>query len=255
MASVTWRQAPRPTDAYELRALLLLGQRREQRAAAIWQPVLASAMQDAPAALPRLARRDLFGFLVLWNHLHEAVLGEAKERLNAVALQLGVPARARRMLAHGNLSDRLLAVATLGQLRDHSVRDRLCDLAAGPSVILSLTAARALVQIDRAAAVGYLIPLVAARPDWPPGRVIHVLRAAGADAISEPLARAALEAAPEHAPRLIRYLEVVHCETLVPTVRQIIHRTGDAEVIAACLRVFRDPDDLETVRRFLDDPR
>jgi HEAT repeat protein len=38
-------------------------------------------------------------------------------------------------------------------------------------------------------------------------------------------------------------------------VRQIVHRTNDPDVLGACLRIFRDPEDLDTVRAFLGDPR
>ncbi len=89
-------------------------------------------------------------------------------------------------------------------------------------VSLSLAAARALVHIDPAAAVKHLMPLVLARADWPAARVATLLLALGPDLVSEPLAAAALAAPPEHAPRLIRYLDVIHAESAIPAVRRII---------------------------------
>ena len=238
-----------------LRAVRVLRERRAVRATSLWQPLLIDAIHDPPAALPALARRDVRTFLSIWNHLHETVLDEAKERLNDVATRLGVPAMARRMAARGHVGRRLLGVVTLGQLRDRSMWEALAAAAAQPSMTLSLAAARALIQIDARAGIERLMPLVASRLDWPPSRVVQLLQAAGPDVISGPLARAALAADAAHAPRLIRYLDVVHCETAIPTVRQIVHRINDADVLGACLRVFRDPEDLDTVRAFLGDPR
>ena len=238
-----------------LRAVRIWRQRRETYATGIWQPLLIGAVEVRPTELPRLARRDVRTFLTIWNHLHATVLDDAKERLNEVASRLGVPAIARRMAAGGRIGQRLLGVVTIGQLRDRSMWEALCALAAGPSMTLSLAAARALIQIDPRAGIDRVMPLIAARLDWPPSRVVQLLQAAGPDVISTPLARAALAADAAHAPHLIRYLDVVHCETAIPTVRRIIHRTGDTDVIGACLRVFRDPEDLDTVRAFLGDLR
>ena len=238
-----------------LRALRMLRQRREAYATGLWQPLLIGAVEVRPPELPPLARRDVRTFLTIWNHLHATVLDDAKERLNEVAARLGVPAIARRMAARGSVGRRLLGVVTIGQLRDPILWESLCALAAGPSTMLSLAAARALIQIDPRAGIECVMPLVASRFDWPPSRVVQLLQAAGPDVISAPLARAALAADATHAPHLIRYLDVVHCETAIPTVRRIIHGSDDTDVIGACLRVFRDPEDLDTVRTFLGDLR
>lgn len=238
-----------------MRALLVVRTRRTARLVSLWQPLLIRAVEAPPSNLPRLDAADVFTFLALWNHLQESVLDQAKQGLNDVARRMGVPAIAHRMLERANLRGRLMAVATLGQLQDRSVWGPLCTFAASPHVVLSLAAARALIQIDRHAAVERLMPLIAIRLDWPAARVANLLSAAGADVISDPLARTAIAASPRHAPRLIRYLDVIHCETAIPAVRQIIREANDMEVIAACLRIFKDPEDLDTVRGFLDHPR
>ena len=110
-------------------------------------------------------------------------------------------------------------------------------------------------HIDPAAAVKHLVPLVLARADWPAARVATLLLALGPDLVSEPLAAAALAAPPEHAPRLIRYLDVIHAESAIPAVRRIIQLTDDLEVITACLRVLEDPEDLGIVRACCEDER
>jgi hypothetical protein len=242
-------------QVFVMRLLLIARTRRAERFLSVWQPLLFQAVEGLPSELPRLAAADVFTFLGLWNHLQESVVDDAKDRLNEVARRAGIPEIARGMVRRGTLRGRLLAIVTLGQLQDRSVWDLLCTCAASPQVVLSLTAARALVQIDRQAAIHHLMPSIATRLDWPLARVASLLRDAGPDVVSNALAAAAVAAPPREAARLIRYLDVVHCEAAIPAVRQIMCRSDDKDVIAACLRVVQDPEDLDVIRRFLGDPR
>ncbi len=242
-------------QVFVMRLLLIARSRRAERCLSTWQPILFRAVEGLPSELPRLAGRDVPTFLGLWNHLQASVVDDAKERLNEVARRAGIPEIARAMVRRGSLSRRLLAIVTLGQLQDRSTWNALCACAAGPHVVLSLTAARALVQIDREAAIRQLMPAIGTRLDWPMARVASLLRDAGPDVVSDALAAAAIAAPPREASRLIRYLDVVHSEAAIPAVRQIMSRSDDKDVIAACLRVVQDPEDLDVIRRFLDDPR
>lgn len=239
-----------------MRLALVRRTRREARCMATWEPILLEATQSGPpAVLPRLPGADVMTFLTIWNHLQESVIGTASDGLNEVARRVGVPARATRRLRYGNLRERLTAIVTLGWLRERSVWALLCSYSRQRDVSLSMAAARALIHIDPAAAVKHLMPLVLARADWPAARVATLLVALGPDLVSEPLAAAAMAAPPEHAPRLIRYLDVIHAETAIPAVRRIIRLTDDLEVITACLRVLQDPEDLGIVRGYCEDER
>jgi HEAT repeat protein len=167
---------------------------------------------------------------------------------------VGIERLARAMLNRRGLRERLLAVCALGQMRDNWSWDRLLELVRGSHLALSLAAARALVQINAKAAIPLLLPLMASREDWSPSVVVHMLQEAGADDVSGPLVKAALEVPPEQAHRLVRYFGVAHSQAAVPAVRQLIRRTTDVECLVACLRVFSDAGDLETVRRYLTHP-
>ncbi len=239
-----------------MRALLIIRTRRQARCLAVWEPILLEATQSGPpAVLPRLAGADVMTFLGIWNHLQESVIGTAAEGLNDVARRVGIPASAARRLRYGNLREQLTAIVTLGQLRERAAWAVVSTYSRVADVSLSLAAARALVHIDPAAAVKHLMPLVLARADWPAARVATLLLALGPDLVSEPLAAAALAAPPEHAPRLIRYLDVIAAETAIPAVRRIIQLTDDLEVTTACLRVLEDPEDLGIVRACCEDER
>jgi len=213
-------------------------------------------MERASDSLPPVRRRDGVSFLTMWNRLQDSLVGEFGEPLNRIAVRAGMDDMARHMLAYGNVRERLLAIATLGRLRDRTVWAEFVKLTTDRDLVLSLTAARALVRMDPRAAIELLLPLIAERDDWSPTAVVLMLQDAGADAISAPLAEAAVRAAPEHAHRVIRYLGLAHPEAAIPVVRELLVRRADhIECVTACLRVFKDAADLGTVRRYLTDHR
>jgi HEAT repeat protein len=249
-----------------MRGALLLRERRRKKFLAVWQPILVNAVDIATSDLPRLARRDLVEFLFLWNHLQESLLDESKDHLNQIGKALSVQHAALRLLRRGNLRERLLAIVTLGQLRERAAWDQLLTIAQREGALLSVPAARALVMIDPTKAVPELIPLLMTRADWPPSRVANILQIAGADVISDKIANAALnyalEESEQHAnsygkratsdpAQLVRYLELAYNVAAVPAVRTIAELSHDPEVLAACLRLFKSAEDLPVVRECL----
>jgi HEAT repeat protein len=247
-----------------LRARRLMRERRLRRFLNVWQPILTSSIEVASSDVPRLARRDLMDFLLIWNHLHESLLDEAKDHLNQIAKALSIGEAAARILRRGNLRERLLAIITLGQLGERTAWDALLRIAREEGALLSVTAARALIMIDAGRAVPLLIPLLTRRPDWPASRVATMLQMAGPDIISEPLVRAAVASSLEasintsngesgghavnHSARLIRYLELAHTVSALPATRAIVRSAHDPEILAAWLRLLKSAEDLEVVR-------
>jgi len=253
-----------------MRGALLLRERRRKKFLEVWQPILVNAVDNAidnaTPDLPRLERRDLSNFLLLWNHLHASVLDESKDYLNQIGKALGIHRAALRLLWHRNLRDRLLAIVTLGQLHERAAWDQLLTIAKRERPLLSVAAARALVMIDPTKAVSELIPLLMTRADWPASRVANMLQIAGADVISDQIANAALKSALEEntqvgngagkratndPARLIRYLELAYNVSALPAARTIIELSRDPEVLAACLRLLKSAEDLPIVRECL----
>jgi HEAT repeat protein len=246
-----------------MRAHRLLRERRWRRFVAVWQPILMNSIEVASSDVPHLTRRDLSNFLLFWNHLHESLLDESKEHLNQIAYALRINEAALRLLRRRNLHDRLLAVITLGHLRERSAWDVLLPITRQPGPALSIAAARALVMIDAEKAVPELIPLLQSRADWPAPRVADMLETAGAEIISDPIARAAIASCTGDAAagvaaepidcraRLIRYLQLAYNVSALPAARAIASSSSDPEVLAACLRLLKSAEDLEIVRRCL----
>ncbi|MGH7500334.1 MAG: HEAT repeat domain-containing protein [Longimicrobiales bacterium] len=220
-----------------------------------WRTLLARAIDDVPVELPAVSAEDAGAFLLLWTHLQESVRAEAKNRLNEVARRVGMDAMARRLAHEGDVRERLIGLTALGHLRDESMWDDLLALSLDRDPAISMAAAKALFRIDAPRAAHMLVPMMLTRDDWPRALVASMLEEAGADVISKPLADAVAAAAPDRAPRIIRFLELAHSEVAVPVVRRMIQKSDHPDVVASCLRVFAAPADLDVVRGLLDDPR
>jgi len=226
---------------------------RQNRIERVWLPILV-ADTEVPRTLPPLGSRDVIPFLTLWNQLQESFTGDISRHLNEVAKRAGADVLARLMLEDGSLRRRLLGVSTLGHLGDRESWNGLVRLTAHKDGLLSLAAARALTRIDGAAALPVILPRLSERGDWSKNYVLAMLADLGADVVSRPLTEAALQLPPDRAERLLQYFTVAQVADAVPVVRQIIQRTKSVECLAACLRVFADVDDLDTVREYLHHP-
>lgn len=188
----------------QLVVMRLQGQRRERERQAViarWQPLLTQAAQGQAErlTLPPLAAHELAELLLLWNLRQEAVHGGAHAALNRLAERLGLRAQATALLQRRDPADRLLGVATLGHLGRAEDAPLLAKLLADPHTLLSLGAARALLQIDAAAAVPIVVERYLGRGDWPAARLGALLRGAGATAVAPVLAAQLLP--PPSAPR------------------------------------------------------
>ena len=241
-----------------LRMLRQNTERRRRNMVDVWRPLLAESLVEVPAILPSIHPRDHVLFLYLWNHLQESIKGDASGQLNDVARRAGMDTVALRLLHTGRLRLQLLAVATLGHLKEASVWDELVRLAHAHNAFLAIEAARAMVRIRPKAAIPLLIPLVSTRSDWSPLKVMALLNEAGADLVATALAQATLSAPPPIAARLIRLLASLRSPYALPIIRQLMNEQKPAEdVIAASLFLFgecSDPQDLPMVRVYLTHP-
>ncbi len=241
-----------------LRVLRRITERRRRNMVDIWRPLLAESLVEAPATLPSIHPRDHVLFLYLWNSLQESIKGDASGQLNDVARRVGMDTVAMRLLHTGRLRLQLLAVATLGHLKEASVWDKLVRLAHAHNAFLAIEAARAMVRIRPKAAIPLLIPLISTRSDWSPLKVMALLNEAGADLVATALAQATVSAPPRIAARLIRLLASLRSPYALPIIRQLMsERKLTEDVIAASLSFFgecSDPQDLPMVRVHLTHP-
>lgn len=241
-----------------IRWLRISTDRRRQRMVSVWRPILAQSLLEAPASLPSIHPRDRILFLYLWNHLQESIKGESAAELCAIIRRTHMDQVVRHYLTTGTLRQQLLAIVTLGHLKDPAAWARLTELAHDANAFRSIEAARALVRIDAPRAIPILVPLISKRADWSPLKVLTILQGAGEELVARALGQAALDAPPTIAARLIRFLASVRNHRALPYARQVMHRTPvDHDVLAAALSLFgqcSDPRDLPMVRTYLAHP-
>lgn len=243
-----------------LRAMLLLKERRYRDFSALWYPILLSGDRKKLKHLPYIKYADRFSFLILWNTLREQKDNDVDIRnwMNSVATETGIDHVAIRYLGKRSVRKKLLAVVTLGQLREKSQWEKLCQIATSEHALLSLAATQAIARIDPKAAVPIIVPLVVHRIDWPAAKIASILKEIGPDLVSEPLVNAVTHAPADDIQRLVPYLATCHDTITLSAVRQILASPPDDKVIGPCLNAigrFRETEDLELVRHYLNHPR
>lgn len=231
-----------------LRLQLRKSLRREDAFIALWRPLLLEAASDAePDALPPLHRRDHLFFLKLWNYLQESLRGSANERLNQLARRLKCDAAARHFLKKGKRAERLLAILTLGRLRDQASWEDLAAQARGPDSLASIHAARALTRIDPLRATEHLLPLLLQRSDWDIAQIAGFLGEAR-HAFWLQLARNIVSVREKHWPRALQLADALHLQLPLQSMLYILRNGRSAETLAAALHMASGQPLLPVVR-------
>ena len=238
-----------------LRIALMSRQRRLRRVQARWRHLLAQAAAGENTAPPHLAAADHYLVLHLWNQYQGSVKGEASEHLNRFARDAGLSDVAGALI-EGNTRERLIAMATLGHLRDTSFMKRLFSLSQNDNASLSLAAASAMLRIDPRQAIPRLLPAICTRQNWPVARLLPLLR--HQPALVLPLLKKLRHAGTENLPRMLELAEGLPHENLAPLLRELLRkllpRSHDPQCLAACLKALRDPTDVALARQCLHHP-
>lgn len=239
-----------------LRARLALQERRSAQFVNIWKPLMIDAIAGDTVSPPPLLPHQRRSFVQLWVHFQETLRGSAKKSLNQLFAQVQLQSYVHKLLAGGAMDARLLAVTALGHLGDRSEWATLVGLLRHPSPALSLVAARALFMIDASRAAEPVVATIMVRRDWPHTRLANVLREPSPEFIRiyiQRMEQAANEGAP-YLPRLVRLFETFSHNRLPACLRQILANSQDLHLVPICLRLVRDPQDLDLVRQRLHDP-
>lgn len=227
------------------------------RVRARWREIFTRAIVEVPDSAPRMDDREAREILPQWSYYQELVRGECRENLARVARLAGLDLQAKRMARSGNTRDRLVAIQALGNLREGEYRRFLWPLARCQNPYESIAAAHALLRISPRETIEPLIQLIGSRPDWPPARVMAMLQEAGSDIVSEPLARATVEADDAYKPILVVYLETASGHVALRTIKEVLLGCTDHQVIATCLYRLRSivhPDSLAIFRKYVTSP-
>jgi len=231
--------------------------RRHARVIGAWREPLARIAIEGgePSELPPLPAAHLSYVMEEWNALHDAVRGESSERLNAVALKLGLDVAARRLIHSRRIGRRILAIRTLGHLHDPMSWKMLQEQLASANALVSFYAAAALVQIDAQRAMPGIMNQLAERENWPGEAMARLLVDAGADIAREPVRALMLSLAPAKIPPLLPWLSHVDAVLGSEVAVELLRRhPDDPHIVAAALVVVLDPAVLPDLARFAGSP-
>lgn len=238
-----------------MRQVVLRRERIHADAVAFWKMILLATPDDDAGVIPPLPTRDVPGFLEVWNEVHEPLHGGTTPHLARVARESGLEEHLHKRLAHGGFHSHLVAIIATGHVQSSESFHRVEKFIDDKNPIVSLCAARALMQIDPTRAVSMFVPQIVRRSDWSQGSVATILQEVGADTVSRELSEATLQANADIAPRLIRFLASVSPEAAAPIIRKTLLSSLDERLISTCLQVMSNPDDLDCVRPLLAHPR
>jgi len=237
------------------RETFLHRERVHAQAERFWRPILEGGGDLPASGIPTLSAAQLSGFLSVWNDLHEQLHGETTPHLSRVAQGAGLEDHLHRVLGGGDFPMRLVSIIALGHVKNGRSFDRVAPFIHDRSSIVSLCAARALMQIDQVRAVSMFVPQIVHRSDWSQGSIAAILREADDPAVSNELVRATLHATEDVAPRLIRFLANVSEEAVAPIIRKSLCSSTDERLISTCLQVMSRPAQLDCVRPLHTHPR
>lgn len=239
-------------------ALMRLALRWRERSAtatiARWRPALLRHAMGEDPAFPALRRSERPVLLLLWNQIAESLRGPSHDRLRVVLNLLGLGALARRWLTRRNRERQWLGLLTLGHLAQADDWDAVLRLLGDARPYLSLSAARALLQIDPARAAAPVLAEIARRPEWPVARLALLLREAGAQHLFEPLRQRLLQSDPAQQVRLVCLLAAVDAVRASPTLLELLHRSDHTELLSMCMQHVQSPAALPRVRELAQHP-
>jgi HEAT repeat protein len=238
-----------------LRLRLRKNVRQETLFITLWRPLLIEVVSDENLqALPELAPRDQLLFLKLWNYLQESLRGSASDRLNEVARRLHCDVAARKLLKKGNRAERLLAILTLGHLRDQASWDELKCQAAEADPLASIHAARALIKIDPLLGTQWLFPLLLKRRDWDITQIANFLGEAQ-KAFWLQLIKNIHKVDQQDWARALQLADAIHLQLPLNTLLFVIRTCKSADTLVAALHLASDSQLLPVVRTYLDHPQ
>ena len=217
----------------------------------IWESIMIESLDEIPNELPGIKRENEIDFLIIWNYLQELLREDTKSNLLIFAKQVDLQTISRKYLTHSNLKHKLLAINTIGWLKDEESWDFLVDLVNHKTTIVSLTTARTLVTINPLKSITVILPLIATRKDWSIEKCAELIKQIGADEISRDLIVEIYRTPLPQLPKMIRFLDLLLPSESNHVVKTLLKTYKDKEIVYACLNVFKDVEDLKTVRRFL----
>lgn len=199
--------------------------------------------------LRRVPRRYTLEWILLWNQARETT-GEPSpvgRRIRAQAL---------RWIKRGDVAERVAAITMLGHLRETSAVPALRCLTESPNALVSIVAARAVLQIEPRFAERF-VTMMYARSDWAAAKLASIVRQER-ELLAAPLLQRCGSAPVPEARALVPYVQYLDARKAVPVLRTIVRTVIDAETLASALKalaVIGAADDAGAVAKLAADER
>ncbi|HZK44445.1 MAG TPA: HEAT repeat domain-containing protein [Syntrophomonadaceae bacterium] len=226
-----------------MRRLQISEEKRRDVFIKVWSPLMTKAVENSLDTLPSIHKNNYQNFLILWNKYQGVLSGESKQGLNRLARTTGMDKVAADMLDARSEIDRILAVLTVGHLRDKNHQVLLENMVQNSPGFLGQVAALSLVMINPVKAAPILVPLFSDNYEWPQDRVAALLMEMGPEAISRPLLKEIEQAEVENLPILVSYLSFAERQAAAKTIKKLFLENDNVEVLAACLKVSTNLSD------------
>lgn len=234
-----------------IRIINNLKQKYKSRFVRQWRPIITGVLIEPAINVPDLPDSQLNDFTLEWNGMYEKVSGPARESLVDLAGKVRLAPRVRAYLIRTQPKYRLLAIVTLGNLRDRAVLRFIKNLAKSEHPIISLAAFRASVQIDAQATLMSLADVIIERDDWPQALVARVLKETGSANVCHALTDAALTHNEHNLSKVLSLMGVSKCPSISLVVKSLLKRTKNPGIVAACLQIVDDPKLIEYAHAYV----
>lgn len=216
-----------------------------------WQSILSNP-KAAGRPLPQVRTHEMPLLLVLWCQAHESAGMEAdapeKSRsLNDIAQMIGIDRIATRLVRSGDIADKLPAIAALGHLRLRTAMPVLRELSESDDPLVSIAAARALLQIDPNFAERF-VSMMLQRPEWSQAKLLTVARAESST-LAAPILNAIRTRRPAEARQLVQYLRFMRPGEALPLTRFILDRVSDVGMLVSALKVLAEIGQMQDAER------
>ncbi len=232
-------------------------QKLHKKTIKIYRPLLFQWLSGETPELPK-PTADLEPYLLeLWNDLYEKVEETERLRLREAAKKIKLNEIAHRYLDGKKLELKILAIITLGALKDKSTVEEMLELCNSDRPLVRLQAIRALLGPAPKKALKYIFDDVLKNPERPVNYYLKYCREVDRKLLTDYLLKRLKQTPEEKLAQLLPFLEAADNTAGADYLRQHLQTWQNEETLARGLRVLRRvgrPQDEEIVLEFLSHP-
>jgi hypothetical protein len=230
------------------RLLIALRKAREEHFREKWRVLIVKsfASKSIPQ-VPTIGKAETYEFMHLWNYYQQLLRGPELETLSEIAVITGIDQRARTLIKSRTIRNKLIAIETVGHLKDKAAWGSLVDIVKSKNMILVVAAARAMIMVDTEAAIPHIIPMVISNSGRAPDLLVGILGQARSEKVLTPLVEATIHATEELTVRVTRYLEAIGKDLALPFIYRIAQEKSNSEITLVCIRAIGRTGDCDYI--------